>query len=395
LNPQRIKRLKAHAKKLCADLSIDEKPIFEFIDTGDLYSMLVDIKATFVKYEAGNKTSQLQVLQETLISKDFEISLSNRLLACILSPNITAYVTDTQRHIMDFIADNLEVFKIPPAVFNDNELRVSLGKTVTRLLSDIRSRLKSNLTASIVKKTCIIDVAKAMARASAGMEVDATHWTRLAFLRCCLRLFLIGTGDHKIAPLNACFTPRLIPLLKSDMRAKIEQDLGINIRAMERELSGSAATDGVAVNPTANNDSGSAPTTNNPTPSAELNWDALNDEDGNGDTDGGEDVDTESPSDDDADELDISDSGFGLDGKPIRFNSVKFWNYVDYMLNIIRHTAHKTAATKELYDKELHKYMMQIFQDDLAECPGLRRGSKLVSVVNPVWQSTIQQNLVW
>lgn len=32
LTPQCIKRLKAHAKKLCTDLSIDEKPIFEFID---------------------------------------------------------------------------------------------------------------------------------------------------------------------------------------------------------------------------------------------------------------------------------------------------------------------------------------------------------------------------
>lgn len=186
-------------------------------------------------------------------------------------------------------------------------------------------------------------------------------------------------------------------MLKSDMRAKIEQDLGIDIQAMERQRSGSdAVTDGVAVNPAANN-SGSTPTTNasGPAASMDFNWDSLNDEDGVGDLDGNEVADAEAPSDGNVDELDVSDSGFGLNGKPVRFNSSKFWNYADYMLGVVRETAHKTAATKELYDMELHRYMMEIFQDDLAECPGLRRGCKLISVVNPAWQSTIQQGLVW
>ncbi|KIK77827.1 hypothetical protein PAXRUDRAFT_356417 [Paxillus rubicundulus Ve08.2h10] len=62
--------------------------------------MLVDMKASLVKYELSNQTNQLQALQDTLSSKDFELSLHNRLLACLLSPNLTAYVTDTQRHIM-------------------------------------------------------------------------------------------------------------------------------------------------------------------------------------------------------------------------------------------------------------------------------------------------------
>lgn len=52
----------------------------------------------------------------------------------------------TRNYFQDFIADNLEIFKIPPMVFNDNELRNTLGKTVTRLLSDIRSRLKSHVS---------------------------------------------------------------------------------------------------------------------------------------------------------------------------------------------------------------------------------------------------------
>lgn len=92
LTPRRIKRLKTYARKVCQELSIDEKPVFDFVDvslrlcspfftssshhsvqTGNLYLMLVDIKATLVKYEASNQTSQLQALQDTLNSKDFEV----------------------------------------------------------------------------------------------------------------------------------------------------------------------------------------------------------------------------------------------------------------------------------------------------------------------------------
>ncbi|KIJ05318.1 hypothetical protein PAXINDRAFT_21408 [Paxillus involutus ATCC 200175] len=145
LSPRRIKRLKVHAKKLADDLQIPNKSLIEFIETGDLFLMLVDMKASLVKYELSNQTNQLQALQDTLSSKDFKLGLHNRLLACLLSPNLTAYVTDTQRHIMDFIFEHLDVFKIPAGVFDDAELRSSLGRIVTRLLATIRSQLKSQV----------------------------------------------------------------------------------------------------------------------------------------------------------------------------------------------------------------------------------------------------------
>lgn len=41
--------------------------------------MLVDMKASLLKYELSNQTNQLQALQDTLSSKDFEVSpLSSR-----------------------------------------------------------------------------------------------------------------------------------------------------------------------------------------------------------------------------------------------------------------------------------------------------------------------------
>ncbi|KAF8837379.1 hypothetical protein BDN67DRAFT_1013923 [Paxillus ammoniavirescens] len=223
--------LKVHAKKLADDLQIPNKSLIEFIETGDLFLMLIDMKASLVKYELSNQTNQLQALQDTLSSKDFELGLHNCLLACLLSPNLTTYITDTQHHIMDFIFEHLDVFKIPAGVFDDAEIRSSLGRIVTRLLATIRSQLKSQLTMSIAKKTCIINVTKVLARSSSGMEVDAAHWNRLAFLASTLR-----TSDHKVAALDVCFTPRLIPNLKSDMRIKLERELGINISDMERAL---------------------------------------------------------------------------------------------------------------------------------------------------------------
>ncbi|KAI6152682.1 hypothetical protein BKA82DRAFT_168631 [Pisolithus tinctorius] len=404
LTPQHIKHLKTYAKKLCKDLSIEEKAVFDFINTGGLFSMLVDIKATFVTYNASNKASELQVLQETLTSKDFEahaLGSTFRLLACILSPNITAYVTDTQHHIMEFIANHLDIFKIPATVLNDNELQSTLGKIVMRLLADLHSYLKSHLTVSIVKQTCIIKVGKAVAHSSPGMEVDASHWARLAFLRCCLRLFLIGVGDHKIAPLSACFTPRLIPMLKSDMHTKVEHDLSINISEIERwAVSVDNTDESVTDTPATGDGSSSAPTRDESGPGADFDWSKLGDNmddlqgDANSIVDAGPNPDADTLSND-GDDLDPSDSGFGLDGRPVHFNITKFWNYVNYMLNTLRWTARKNARTKELYDRELHSYMMQIFQDDLAECPGMHRGSKIVSVINPEWQTRIQQGLTW
>jgi hypothetical protein len=42
----------------------------------------------------------------------------------------------------------------------------------------------------------------------------------------------------------------------------------------------------------------------------------------------------------------------------------------------------------------LLRIFVQIFQDDLADCPGSRRGAKILAV-NPQWQTTIQQGLMW
>ncbi|KAI6021802.1 hypothetical protein BKA83DRAFT_4055361 [Pisolithus microcarpus] len=113
LDSHRVKRLKLYAKKIAEVNQISEKGLMEFVNTGDLFYMLVDIKAHLIKSDATKQTNQFQVLQDTLRGKDFEVrlfryasrlltlaGLHTRLLACMLSPNLTAYVTDTQQRIM-------------------------------------------------------------------------------------------------------------------------------------------------------------------------------------------------------------------------------------------------------------------------------------------------------
>ncbi|KIO08907.1 hypothetical protein M404DRAFT_133426, partial [Pisolithus tinctorius Marx 270] len=319
--------------------------------TGDLFLMLVDMKASLVKYELSNQTHQLQALQDILSSKDFELGLHNCLLACLLSPNLTAYVTDTQRHIMDFIFEHLDVFKIPAGVFDDVELRGSLGRIVTKLLATIRSQLKSQLTISIAKKTCIINVSKVLACSSSGMEVDAAHWNRMAFLRRCLHLFLIGTSDHKVATLDICFTPRLIPNLKSDMHKKLEQELHINISDMEWTL----FKDNANEDDTSEGNDNWEPLTE-PSIDLDLRDPSLGLDDSVAvDADTDDTPDLENPGSD-ADELDEMDLGFRLvSGKAAHCNGNKFWNYVDYMLNLLHESVRKDAASKEDFEKTISR----------------------------------------
>ncbi|KAI5995586.1 hypothetical protein EDD15DRAFT_2165086, partial [Pisolithus albus] len=199
----------------------------------------------------------------------------------------------------------------------------------------------------------------------------------------CLRIFLIGTADHRVVPLDVCFTHSLIPMLKSDMRKKVEQDLNINIEEIEQQMQNSnegGLDDRVDDVPAVTEETSNNGDTYDSTGVDEDNPDGTFD--GEDPTDG-------------VDDLDDDDSGFGLDGKRTRFNSQKFWNYVDYMLTLLRDTARKTTTSNEDYEREVGRVMVQIFQDDLVDCPGSRKGSRLTVIVHPPWQSTIQHGLVW
>ncbi|KAG2336389.1 hypothetical protein BDR05DRAFT_1005925 [Suillus weaverae] len=314
LTPQRTKRLKMHAKMLCEDNEVPTGEVMSFIDT----------------------------------NLDRKNGLYNRLFACMLSPNIIAYVTDTQLHIMDFITSHCNVFKIPPGMLEDVELRAQLGKSVTKLLTGNRSAIKTALTTSVVKRTSIADVTRALARSGSGMEVDSTHWNRIALLWRLLRIFLIGISDYK------------------RLRDKVERELGVNINI--EQLEGDLFDDNHV--PESNNEaSPETPANDNHAPSARRNENGadMDDEEledqsvvwlGDGDAHG-EDEELNAPGNNDENGDDPLDSGFGLvEGIPARYsNTIRFWNFVDHSLLIMRQMSKESSWTPAEQDKELQKYV--------------------------------------
>ncbi|KAH7919606.1 hypothetical protein BV22DRAFT_1133717 [Leucogyrophana mollusca] len=145
LTPQRTKRLKEYARKKARETGVDDESLCQFIDSGGIYHMLVDLKANLLKKNVEEENTGLADLKELLDSKDFKAGLQSRLQACLLSPNITAYVTDTHIHVMEFIKKNIEVFKIPRGLLEDPELSKQLSRMVTDMLSSLRGNIKQRV----------------------------------------------------------------------------------------------------------------------------------------------------------------------------------------------------------------------------------------------------------
>ncbi|KAG2067308.1 hypothetical protein BDR04DRAFT_1159361 [Suillus decipiens] len=263
-----------------------------------------------------------------------------------------------------------------------------------------------DLTASVVKRTSIADVTRALARSGSGMEVDSTHWNRITLLRRLLQIFLIGVSDYKNASIDDLFSPYLILSLKQDMRRKVECELGVNIAQLEDDLFGT--NDALGSNDQASPDT---PTGNSHAPSARRIEDGANMDDeeledqsraqlGGGDTNGeeeelnglGNSVETAAVLLDDP-----MDSGFGLvEGSPARYtNTIRFWNFVDHSLLVMRQIAKEASSIPAEQEKELQKLFIEIFQADLAKFPGGKKVSKLISRTNPRWQTAIQTKLIW
>ncbi|KAG1718782.1 hypothetical protein EDB19DRAFT_1837598 [Suillus lakei] len=243
------------------------------------------------------------------------------------------------------------------------------------------------LTISVVKCTSIADVMRALACSGSGMEVDSTHWNRIALLRRLLRIFLISISDYKSASMKELFSPYLILLLKQDMRDKVKCELGANIEQLEDDLFGDDHMLG-----SNNQASPGTPTGDDHTPSARRNENGahMDDEElkdqgraqlGDGDANGEEEelngprnsVETAAVLRDDP-----HDSRFRLvEGIPAQYtNTIRFWNFVDHLLLIMCQISKEASLIPAEQEKELQKLFIEIFQPDLAEFPGGKKLSK-------------------
>ncbi|KAI6003158.1 hypothetical protein EDC04DRAFT_2611769 [Pisolithus marmoratus] len=269
---------------------------------------------------------------------------------------------DTQSHIMDFIFKHQDIFKIPASVLDDSELKSSLCAVVSRFLATIHSYLKLQvhteldrtgpaLTDFDSKVPNWLDLSRqnrgkgsqqfaskssgsifvrtdANMVVCSGMDLEAAHWNRMAFLHHCLHICLIGTGNLKNIPLNDSFTPHLVPMLKIAHPEVFTRDNTTDLGLMEVE--------------------------------------------------------------EEVDDADIDTEG----GLWAWAGCARFWNYINYMLNLLCVMAYKITSMKEEFKKEVASIMVKIFQDDLLDCPSHRKVMRL-TVVNPQWKTTVQHGLMW
>ncbi|KAG1753151.1 hypothetical protein EDB19DRAFT_1902800 [Suillus lakei] len=392
--PGLTKRLKLYAMKVAEERGVDKDHLVDF--TGGIAYMLIDLKATMMLFSAANRKSLLAEIKELIESKDFKSGLQNRLTACVLSPNLTAYVNDTLEHVMEFIKKNNEIFKVPSFLFEDIELTAQLSTLVSEALSCIRGNVKAKLMSSIIKRTSIIDTARSLAHGC--LEVDASHWNRFAFLRRCLRIFLIGTGNYKTIPLQDIYSPSLLPSLHRDLRLKVSDALGVDV-GLDDFDSDPIVEGGGQVDENGADGMGGVEGSMNGANAEDGGADLNINHDGPGDGDEDEpERDVSGVAEKEKYELNPNDSGFRGNGKRTIFTSSKFWRFVDASLEGVRKMG--MAEAEELGDGTpaeniVRNILVEYFQQDLAEFPGKRSVPKLISVANPQWQTKIQTDLLW
>ncbi|KAG2120570.1 uncharacterized protein F5147DRAFT_831827 [Suillus discolor] len=111
----------------------------------------------------------------------YKRSLGDRLRACLLSPNLTAYVTDLSAKIFDFSKKNPSVFKISVEALQDSDAMDRLDVLMKKILTAQRGNMKQKLIASIEKRSDLSTLARSLA--GNCTELTMAHWARIAFMR--------------------------------------------------------------------------------------------------------------------------------------------------------------------------------------------------------------------
>ncbi|KAG1719836.1 hypothetical protein EDB19DRAFT_1918500 [Suillus lakei] len=383
LTPRVSKRLKVYTTRVAEETGVSEKPLHDFIDTGGIYHMLIDLKVCMLLNSVMNRETILNDLKELLESKDFKSALQNRLTACMLSPNLTAYVTDTHEHIMDFIKTHNEVFKIPKSLFEDAELSAQFSTIVSDLLACIRGNIKTkslfeDAELSTQFSTIVSDLL-ACIRGNIKTKLVLSI-SNLSLIAASRLMHPIGTdmlfwSDYKNIPLKNLYSPSLLPSLHRDLRIKVGEALNIDME-LDDEPTVQENADEVRENSDGglDNGDGAGADTNVPDPSRDADLDGDEDENWDNGLDSGT----------DEGDIDTEGSGFGGNGK--RPNMAK---------ELAKAEVEEGGDYDTAYEDATRNILVEYFQQDLAEFPGRRTVPKLLTTYSPQWQTTIQTKLLW
>jgi hypothetical protein len=160
-----------------------------------------------------------------------------------------------------------------------------------------------------------------------------------------LRIFLIGVDDYKAVSLKVLFSNSLIPSLHKDLRIKINENLGIDIDAIECGIHGDVDVDQDApaadVEDPLDEDQQMHDMEN--TDGSGNGGSQQEDEDENARDEGAED---EYQAEEDLSVAGEENSGFKKKGRRTVYSSTKFWKFVDDSLEGIRKLA-KTQVSEQ------------------------------------------------
>ncbi|KAG2143113.1 hypothetical protein BD769DRAFT_1661535 [Suillus cothurnatus] len=150
------KRLKTCATDVCRTNGLPDDALEEFA-TKPKKEMLLNIMGHLI---ALDKRKARDDARELINSAEFKQSLTNRLRACLLSPNLSEYVTHLSQNLFEFVKKHPSVFKIPLAALQDLELMNKLDSMIKELLTQQRGSMKQKRSSLIQFRTVVAESAK-------------------------------------------------------------------------------------------------------------------------------------------------------------------------------------------------------------------------------------------
>ncbi|KIK90782.1 hypothetical protein PAXRUDRAFT_38833, partial [Paxillus rubicundulus Ve08.2h10] len=100
ISKQDRKQLKQEAQAISRQNKVPSKQLVQLAEVNNIHTMLLHVAALLLKQEMKDEEATATSLSVSLNSKDFELMLKAHLIVCLLSLNITAYVTDAHTQLM-------------------------------------------------------------------------------------------------------------------------------------------------------------------------------------------------------------------------------------------------------------------------------------------------------
>ncbi|KAI6147932.1 hypothetical protein BKA82DRAFT_931860 [Pisolithus tinctorius] len=147
--------------------------------------MLMCIHASLL---ARNKVERKSAATAFIKSKEFKEILKDWLHACLLSPNLTAYVLELANNVFSYTKKILEMFKIPVEAIRDPKMSDSISTLMKDILTSQQSNMKQKIAASIQNMVHISILSRSLAPGG-SYEVMMAHWGHFAFLHTSMVIF--------------------------------------------------------------------------------------------------------------------------------------------------------------------------------------------------------------